>query len=209
MTSSVVALRRRRGPRPAAIAAVAVDAEQPCPPRGQRGAVARHRGRRPARRHRPKRRASVAAIRLPASPATCSACVGQEAAGSIRRLARRFATERPSDERFRRVRVTGRRRSDRVVRNGKAIALVAASGRSIQTRRGWRIEVRPQAALRVSPHSAHALKHLLLAREGIKTAGTKPRGVRNAAPRHRGRARMCYHPGSHLPIRRISFAGSL
>ena len=35
--------------------------------------------------------------------------------------------------------------SPRLARNGKAIALVAASGRSIQTGRGWRIQVRPQA----------------------------------------------------------------
>jgi len=53
---------RRRGPRPAAIAAVAVDAEQPRPPRWPRG-------RRPARWHRPKRRSGIAATRAPASPA--------------------------------------------------------------------------------------------------------------------------------------------
>jgi hypothetical protein len=66
----------RRGPRSAAVAAVAVDAEQPRPPRRSRSAVARCRGRRSARRHRPKRRSGVAATRVPAGPdTTCYTCV--------------------------------------------------------------------------------------------------------------------------------------
>ena len=53
----------------------------------------------------------------------------------------------------------------RLARNNKAIALVAASGRSTKTGRGWRIEVRPQAAaIGKSCTVRIALKHLLLAR---------------------------------------------
>src|SRR5262249_12437872 len=70
------------GHGPAALASVAVDAEQPRPPGWPRGAVAHHRGRRRARRHRSKRRPGVAATRVPDSPGTCSACVCREAAGS-------------------------------------------------------------------------------------------------------------------------------